>query len=208
MRDNTDGKVFIVREDAGFWYLTTGTRNPLPFDIPEVSDFGADGEAGVIRRLERGEATWVCVKPVKEHANGELEPRRIRRWVRAHFEFVETIRQCDMYKRRTLTVLLEQRFAPLIADGSVTVTFRRWRRRQAVAGRRYRTPGGIIEVDDIRVVDPATISDARRTPVRVSARPRPCATTCAATRRHPSTASRSMPSPSPTRAPSSRRTTH
>src|SRR6185436_19204630 len=92
VRDSTDGKVFIVREDAGFWYLTTGTRNPLPFDIPEVSDFGADGEDGVIRRLERGEATWVCVKPVKEHANGELEPRRIRRWVRAHFEFVETIR--------------------------------------------------------------------------------------------------------------------
>ena len=41
------------------------------------------------------------MKPVKEHANGELEPRRIRRWVREHFEFVETIRQCDMYKRRT-----------------------------------------------------------------------------------------------------------
>ena len=46
-------------------------------------------------------------------------------------------------------MLWEQRFAPLIADGSVTVTFRRWRRRQALAGRRYRTPGGIIEVDDI-----------------------------------------------------------
>ena len=61
-------------------------------------------------------------------------------------------------------MLFEQRFWPAIADGSVTVTFRRWRRRQALAGRRYRTPVGIIEVDDIREVDPATISDrdARR----------------------------------------------
>ena len=72
----------------------------MPFDIPEISDFGADGEDGVIRRLERGEATWVCVKPFKEEPNGELEPRHIRHWVRAHFEFVETIRQCDMYRRR------------------------------------------------------------------------------------------------------------
>ena len=61
-------------------------------------------------------------------------------------------------------MLFEQRFWPAIADGSVTVTFRRWRRRQALAGRRYRTPGGIIEVDDIREVEPEAISDrdARR----------------------------------------------
>jgi hypothetical protein len=61
-------------------------------------------------------------------------------------------------------VLFEKRFWPAIADGTVTVTFRRWRRRQALAGRRYRTPAGIIEVDDIREIDPAKISDrdARR----------------------------------------------
>jgi 4-amino-4-deoxy-L-arabinose transferase-like glycosyltransferase len=99
VRTHTDGKVFILREDAGFWYLTTGTENPLPFDIPEISDFGADGQRGVIKRLERGEATWVCVKPADEKANGVLEPRHIRHWVRSHFEFVETIRQCDMYHK-------------------------------------------------------------------------------------------------------------
>jgi hypothetical protein len=42
----------------------------------------------------------------------------------------------------------------------VTVTFRRWKRRQAVAGNRYRTPSGIIEADSVEVVDPATITDA------------------------------------------------
>ena len=61
-------------------------------------------------------------------------------------------------------MLFEQRFWPLIADGRVTVTFRRWKRRQVVAGHRYRTPVGFIEVDAVITVDPAAISDddARR----------------------------------------------
>jgi hypothetical protein len=66
-------------------------------------------------------------------------------------------------------VLFQARFWPLIADGSVTVTFRRWRRQQVIAGHRYRTGHRIvgrmmIEVDDVREVDPARISkaDARR----------------------------------------------
>ena len=68
-------------------------------------------------------------------------------------------------------MLWKHRFAPLIADGSVTVTFRRWRRRQALAGWRYRTLGGIIEVDDIRKINPAKISerDARHSGHRSSA---------------------------------------
>jgi hypothetical protein len=61
-------------------------------------------------------------------------------------------------------MLFEQRFWPLIADGSVTVTFRRWKRPQAVAGRRYRTPAGIIEAERVTRVDATSITktDARR----------------------------------------------
>jgi hypothetical protein len=61
-------------------------------------------------------------------------------------------------------VLFEQRFWPGIRDGSVTRTYRRWKRQQVLAGRRYRTPGGIVEVESVDVVDPASITkaDARR----------------------------------------------
>jgi hypothetical protein len=61
-------------------------------------------------------------------------------------------------------VLFEQRFREGIVDGSVTVTFRRWKRRQVVAGNRYRTTAGIIEVDAVDVVDVSAITaaEARR----------------------------------------------
>jgi hypothetical protein len=60
-------------------------------------------------------------------------------------------------------MLFEQRFWEPIARGEVTVTFRRWKRRQAVAGHRYRTPMAIIEAEavDIVTVDEITDADAR-----------------------------------------------
>jgi hypothetical protein len=57
-------------------------------------------------------------------------------------------------------VLLEKRARDGILDGSVTVLVRRWRRPQAVAGRVYRTAAGLIAVDEVTVVDPATLTEA------------------------------------------------
>jgi hypothetical protein len=60
--------------------------------------------------------------------------------------------------------LFEMRFRDGVQDGSITVTFRRWKRGQAIAGNRYRTAVGIIEVESVDVVEPAKITnaDARR----------------------------------------------
>lgn len=57
-------------------------------------------------------------------------------------------------------VLFTKRFWSGIADGSVTMTFRRWKRRQVVAGHRYRTPAGIIEVDSVEIVAEGDVTDA------------------------------------------------
>jgi hypothetical protein len=46
-----------------------------------------------------------------------------------------------------------------IQDGSITVTFRRWKRRQAVAGNTYRTAAGRIEVTAVDVVEESAITD-------------------------------------------------
>ncbi len=57
-------------------------------------------------------------------------------------------------------MLFKSRFWPGIADGSVTLTFRRWKRPQAVAGHVYRTPAGMIAVDSVAMVEAETISEA------------------------------------------------
>jgi hypothetical protein len=56
-------------------------------------------------------------------------------------------------------MLFTQPFWAGLADGSITLTFRRWKRAQVVAGRRYRTPAGILEVESVDEVDDASISD-------------------------------------------------
>ncbi|HJR88320.1 MAG TPA: hypothetical protein VJ930_11770 [Acidimicrobiia bacterium] len=52
-----------------------------------------------------------------------------------------------------------KRYWQPIADGRVTMAFRRWKTQQVIAGRRYRTAAGIIEVDEVGVIDPTDIDD-------------------------------------------------
>ncbi len=61
-------------------------------------------------------------------------------------------------------MLFPQRFHPGLADGSVTLAFRRWRRPAAKAGGRQRTPVGELAIDAVEVVDldDLTEGDARR----------------------------------------------
>jgi hypothetical protein len=61
-------------------------------------------------------------------------------------------------------LLFKQRFWPGLADGSVTLTFRRWSRSQVKVHGRYVTPAGVLEVDDVTEVEPADVTDedARR----------------------------------------------
>jgi hypothetical protein len=61
-------------------------------------------------------------------------------------------------------VLFAPRFRSGIVDGSITLTFRRWKRAQVIAGRRYRTPVGMLEVETVDLIDADDIDDdeARR----------------------------------------------
>jgi hypothetical protein len=58
------------------------------------------------------------------------------------------------------SVQFQARWRGAIDSGDVDLTFRRWRRRQVVAGHRYRTAAGMLEVDEVEEVDPSTLSDA------------------------------------------------
>jgi hypothetical protein len=56
-------------------------------------------------------------------------------------------------------MLFEQRLWAGLADGTVTVTFRRWKRPRARAGGRHTTPAGVLAVDAVAEVDPAAITE-------------------------------------------------
>jgi hypothetical protein len=53
-------------------------------------------------------------------------------------------------------VLFEKRLRDGLADGSITVALRRWKRTQVLPGRRYRSPDGLVEVTEVDVVDEVT----------------------------------------------------
>ena len=57
-------------------------------------------------------------------------------------------------------MLFEKRFWGGIADGSVTLTFRQWKKPVAAAGRANRTAGGLVFVESVDVVEPSDIGDA------------------------------------------------
>ncbi len=46
-----------------------------------------------------------------------------------------------------------------LADGTITLTFRRWKRPQVVAGRSYRSPAGMLVVDSVERVPASSITD-------------------------------------------------
>ena len=55
-------------------------------------------------------------------------------------------------------MLFERRLRDGLADGSITVALRRWKRTQVLPGRRYRSPDGLVLVTAVEVVD--TIEEA------------------------------------------------
>src|SRR6476646_5263580 len=57
-------------------------------------------------------------------------------------------------------MLFPKRLWAGIADGSISLAFRRWERPRARPGARHRTPAGVVEIDSVKVVDPARITDA------------------------------------------------
>jgi hypothetical protein len=57
-------------------------------------------------------------------------------------------------------MLIEKRLHAGIRDGSITVLFRRWKRRQVTAGNTYRTAAGRVVVDEVSEIAPSRIRRA------------------------------------------------
>jgi biotin operon repressor len=58
-------------------------------------------------------------------------------------------------------MLFEPRLRQGLADGSITLAFRRWRRAQVVAGHHYRTGTGMVAAEAVDVIAPDAITAAQ-----------------------------------------------
>jgi hypothetical protein len=60
-------------------------------------------------------------------------------------------------------VLFDSRFWPGLADGTVTVALRRWKRPTVKAGGTLQSPGGLLAIDEVEAIDTdkMTVDDAR-----------------------------------------------
>ena len=53
--------LLLAHHEAGFLYLSSGIRNPTPFDFPLVTAFGASGEKDVAEQIRSGHLGRACV---------------------------------------------------------------------------------------------------------------------------------------------------
>jgi hypothetical protein len=90
----------------------------------------------------------------RQHAENEV----VRQEVGETVTMKKTPPPDDSWERGRI-MQFEGRYRSGIADGSITLTFRRWKRRQAVAGHRYRTAAGILHVESVDVVGPSSVTD-------------------------------------------------
>jgi len=56
-------------------------------------------------------------------------------------------------------MLLPIKVARGVADGSMSLAFRRWRKQDVQPGALFKTAAGVIRVDAVRRIDPARITD-------------------------------------------------
>lgn len=78
LRDKTQGqRAFILSPRAGFWYVTTGLRNPTRYDFPNTTELSRRGTDEVMAYIGNTRAT-VIVEPVAS----PLFPRHVEAEVR------------------------------------------------------------------------------------------------------------------------------
>ena len=55
-------------------------------------------------------------------------------------------------------MLFKQRFWPGLADGTITLAFRRWKRPTVKAGGTLTSPGGVLGIDEVVIIEPDEIT--------------------------------------------------
>ena len=68
--------MFVLLPGASLAYLTSGVRNPTPYDYPLATTFGQDGEDDVVAAARSGRLRRACIAPPRSQEWVGLEPLR------------------------------------------------------------------------------------------------------------------------------------
>jgi hypothetical protein len=91
-----EGPVFLLTDEAGFYYLISGIKNPTSIDYPMVASMGRNGESDIIAAIQSDKNAWACVRSYREPL---LRPARLEGYVRTQLQFVKQLGFCDLYRR-------------------------------------------------------------------------------------------------------------
>lgn len=86
--------VLLLSPDAGFGYLSTGLRNPSPFDYPVATAFGRRGQAATVAALETGRIASVCRSPAIDQP---LRPVELDSFVTSRLRPGNDIGPCQLF---------------------------------------------------------------------------------------------------------------
>jgi hypothetical protein len=89
--------LFLLSPRAGFLYLTSGVRNPTPFDYPIITGLGLDGERRFIQAISRGD---IDVVGVDQAWLPGLRPSLLIGHIRNNFTKTDDVGLVTLYRRR------------------------------------------------------------------------------------------------------------
>jgi len=87
--------VFILDNSCSLYYLITGIKNPTPFDYPQATSFGVNGEEEVVDAVEEGRISYVCMNPL---GADPLAPVLLEDYVQSRMERICNIGFCTLYR--------------------------------------------------------------------------------------------------------------
>jgi 4-amino-4-deoxy-L-arabinose transferase-like glycosyltransferase len=87
--------VFLLSPRAGFLYLTSGVRNPTPFDYPIITCLGSDGERKVTQSIADGEIDVIGV----DRSWRELKPKSLIGYVERNLTKTDDLGFLAFYRR-------------------------------------------------------------------------------------------------------------
>jgi hypothetical protein len=102
-----DSEILILSQEAGFYYLVAGLKNPTPFDYPWLTTFGRHGLEEVLTSLSAKRIRTVCLE--YQWSSSPWAPEPLVRFVREEMVRGKDLGFCIIYRARIGESVVERK---------------------------------------------------------------------------------------------------